>query len=254
MTVLATSREQLGVTGEVAWRVPSLPSPPDRRAFRRSRRCRSTTPSTCSSTGRDGPDPSFAVNDVERARHRADLPSSRRHPVGGGAGRGPLPAPEHRADRGRARRPVPLADRRTAHGVAPPADAGRLGRMELRPPRRCGAPGAAPARGVRRARSRSERPRPSSRRRATWTRSRCSTRSAASSTRAWCSCDESDDPETRSLPAARDDPRVRGQPRPRRRRARRVADAHAGLVVRTRRGPARHRPDRRRDRNGGREP
>jgi predicted ATPase/DNA-binding CsgD family transcriptional regulator len=28
VSVLATSREQLGVTGEVAWRVPSLPSPP----------------------------------------------------------------------------------------------------------------------------------------------------------------------------------------------------------------------------------
>ena len=28
VTVLATSREQLGVTGEIAWRVPSLPSPP----------------------------------------------------------------------------------------------------------------------------------------------------------------------------------------------------------------------------------
>ena len=28
VSVLATSREQLGVAGEVAWRVPSLPSPP----------------------------------------------------------------------------------------------------------------------------------------------------------------------------------------------------------------------------------
>ena len=56
VTVLATSREQLGVTGEIAWRVPSLSSPQPTR-FRRSRRCRSTTPSRCSSTGRDGPDP-----------------------------------------------------------------------------------------------------------------------------------------------------------------------------------------------------
>ena len=86
----------------------------------------------------------------QRARHCADLPSSRRHPVGGGTGGGPVPPPEHRADRGRARRSVPLADRRTPRGVAPAADARRLRRVELRPPRRCGAPCLTPAGGVRR--------------------------------------------------------------------------------------------------------
>ena len=124
VSVLATSREQLGVAGEVAWRVPSLPSPP-RDALvpvetlsqydavnlfvDRARRAR----------------PSFTVNEANAAADRPGLPPSGRHPVGGGAGRGPLSTPEHRADRQRAGRPLPPADRRIADGDAASADAWR---------------------------------------------------------------------------------------------------------------------------------
>ena len=56
-SVLATSREPLGVPGEITWRVPSLRCPDLERPRRRSRRCRSTTPSSCSSSGPVAPDP-----------------------------------------------------------------------------------------------------------------------------------------------------------------------------------------------------
>ena len=46
-SVLATSREPLGVPGEVVWRVPSLSAPPADEP-RRFRCCRSTTQCVCS--------------------------------------------------------------------------------------------------------------------------------------------------------------------------------------------------------------
>ena len=166
VTVLATSREQLGVTGEIAWRVPSLSSPPTdelpggRGAVAVRRRQPVRRPGSTSPT-------LVRCERGQRARHRSDLPSARRDPVGGGTGGGPVPPPEHRADRDRARRPVPLADRRTTRGAAPATDARRLRRLELRPPRRHGAQRPATSRGVRRGRSRSKQPKPSPRLRVT---------------------------------------------------------------------------------------
>ena len=53
VTVLATSREPLGVPGEVIWRVPSLDAPPaDETPSLRP--CRNMTPLSCSPTGPGG--------------------------------------------------------------------------------------------------------------------------------------------------------------------------------------------------------
>ena len=186
VSILATSREQLGVAGEVAWRVPSLPSPPRDTmlvgrgavAVRRRQPVR-----------RPGPAGTAVVQRQRRQRglDRADLPSAGRHPARRRVGRRPLPAPQHRPDRHRAGRPLPAADRRIADGDASPADAGGVGRVELRPARRAGATGAATPRRVRRTVLVGGRRGGRRRLSATSTRSPCSTRSAGSSTRASCS-------------------------------------------------------------------
>ena len=127
--VLATSRESLAVSGEVTWRVRSLSTPPVETSLAvpslsqyeavrlfidRARRAR----------------PTFVVSEAERARHRPDLPSARRHPARPGAGGGSLPADVGRADRRRARRSLPPPHGRCADGASPPADAGCVGRLE----------------------------------------------------------------------------------------------------------------------------
>ena len=150
VTVLATSREQLGVAGEVAWRVPSLPTPPRGTPLPvqalsqydavnlfvdRAKRAR----------------PSFSVTDTNAAAvaqicHRLDgIPLA----VELAAARCRHLSTEQIA--------TELDDRfRLLTGGsrmvdAPSADLGRVGRMEPRPPRRHGATGAAPTRCVRRA-------------------------------------------------------------------------------------------------------
>ena len=134
-SVLTTSREPLGVPGEITWRVPSMRCPsldggrrrPGAVAVRRGRPVRRAGP----------PGPTVLRGQRrQRARHRPDLPPPRRHPARPRAGRRPLPAAVGRAHRRRARRPVPAADRRSPHGHGPPADPGRLGRLEPRPTRR----------------------------------------------------------------------------------------------------------------------
>ena len=55
VTVLASSREILGLPGEVAWRVPPSPSPPPSRPA--SRTCRALTPWPCSASGPEARSP-----------------------------------------------------------------------------------------------------------------------------------------------------------------------------------------------------
>ena len=91
-SVLTTSREPLGVPGEITWRVPvaALPRAPERAgrrpdavAVRRRRPVR-----------RAGPPGPTVVRGQRRQRsgRRRDLPPPRRHPAGHRAGRRPLPA------------------------------------------------------------------------------------------------------------------------------------------------------------------
>ena len=64
VTVLATSREQLGVTGEIAWRVPSLSSPPTDERPGRRRRCPQYDAVNLFVDRARRARPSFVVNDV----------------------------------------------------------------------------------------------------------------------------------------------------------------------------------------------
>jgi len=63
LTVLATSREPLGVPGEVSWRVPSLPAPPSRAPINGRRPRRGTRRCSCSPTGRARARPGFALDE-----------------------------------------------------------------------------------------------------------------------------------------------------------------------------------------------
>ena len=74
LTLLATSREPIGVAGEVSWRVPSLSLADEAIELftDRARRAR----------------PGFRVTDDERRRRGRDLPAPRRHAAGDRAGGG----------------------------------------------------------------------------------------------------------------------------------------------------------------------
>ena len=148
VNVLATAREPLGVPGEVTWRVHSLSAPPPETTLR----CPpsgSTTPSDCSSIEPAGPArPSWCPTRTLRPSLRSATGStaSRSHwswrPRAAGRCR-------RSGSRG-ARRPVPPPHGRCAHGASSTADAGGVGRLELRPVGR-GRAGAVPsARSVRR--------------------------------------------------------------------------------------------------------
>ena len=110
LRILVTSREPLGVPGELAWRVPSLDDAAATRLF--SERA-SQVASGVSGRG------------FRRRGGSADLPAPRRAAAGHRAGRRPgahdAPGPHRR----RPRRPVPAAHRREPHRLAPPADAAR---------------------------------------------------------------------------------------------------------------------------------
>ena len=131
LTILATSRAPLGLENEVEWRVPPLSLPPEqapepldalwtfgcRESVHRARPRRQAT---------------AAGQRRDRPCDRADLPRPGRDPArdracGRAGGRDVRPG-----DRGWARRSLPAADRRRARADAPPADAPRVGRLELR--------------------------------------------------------------------------------------------------------------------------
>ena len=122
LRVLATSREPLGVAGEVAWRVPSLDRV-DRRSpcswSERNRHGRGSCPT---------PKPATAIAQIAERLDgiplAIELAAARvrmMHPTRIAAG---------------ARRPLPAAHRRQPHGDAAPADTRSLGRVELRAARR----------------------------------------------------------------------------------------------------------------------
>ena len=133
VSVLATSRELLGVPGEVAWRVPSMTTPdasfrsvPHLEAFDAAllflERARQARPNLALDDRASGP----------RCRHL--------HPVGGHsagdrARRGARALALARSVGDRSQRCLPSADRWCAHGAASPADVVRVDRVERRPPR-----------------------------------------------------------------------------------------------------------------------
>ena len=118
LTFLATSREPIGVAGEVSWRVPSL-SLADEAIELFTDRARHARPE-------------FAVTDDNVATVARDLHAPRRlaagDRAGGGAGAGPVADRDPRQPA----RPVPVIDRRRAHRGTPPADTARLGRLVAR--------------------------------------------------------------------------------------------------------------------------
>ncbi len=123
--VLATSREALGVPGEVlfAGAAAGAAAAAVRLFAERATRGRAGHP-------------------VRRAGHRGrrrHLRPPRRPAAGHRAGRRPRPGARRHPDRHPPRRPLPPAHRRLAHRPAPPADAPGRRRLELRPAGRRGA-------------------------------------------------------------------------------------------------------------------
>ena len=144
LRVLATSREPLGLTGELLWEVPPLAVPPERDSTRSGAPPRPG----CSPPA---PPPSSAVSaSTRRPRRRggAALPPARRPAAGPGAGRDPGARARRAGRGGPARRPVPAAHHRAAGHAAPAADADRGDRLELGPADRGRPGGAGPAGGV----------------------------------------------------------------------------------------------------------
>ena len=134
LAVLATSRQALDVPGEVVWRVPSMAVPTHTAADRSSGRRLRRGPAVL--RARRARPSRLRVRARQRGRDRHDLPSAST------ASRSPSSSPRHVSARwgstrsSRARRPLPSAHRRRPHPAAPPADARRVGRLELRPARR----------------------------------------------------------------------------------------------------------------------
>ena len=134
LTILATSREPLGVPGELSWRVPSLSLADDAIELfaERARRAR----------------PDFVVNDDNAALVQ-------RSAAAWMACRWPSSLPRHGFARcrwprfGQPARPLPVADRRCAHRGTPPADAARFGGLVACPADRTRAGLVPPAGGVR---------------------------------------------------------------------------------------------------------
>ena len=149
LTLVATSREPLGVPGETAWRVPSMPAPDPANlqpveTFSQFDAVRLFLDRATKAR------PELRAHRRQRRRRRADLPSTRGHSARGGAGGGARAQPARRDGGGRARRPLPPVDRRRPHRPPPAADAASLRRLELRPTLRARARSLPPPVGVRR--------------------------------------------------------------------------------------------------------
>ena len=128
-SVLATSREPLGVPGEVTWRVPSLAAPPVENALAVSALSQYDAVRLFLDRARRAR-PSFAVTEQNAPAIAQILLPPRRDPIGRRTGGGPLPATVGRADRPGTRRPFSAAYRWGAHGPAPPPHPGRVDRLE----------------------------------------------------------------------------------------------------------------------------
>ena len=129
--VLATSQEPLKLatsrsTGSARWRCPDTPSLARRRGGRRGRAVR---------RARAGRGPALRADRRQRGDGGRDLPPARRHSARDRARRGAGAAARRRRPVRAAERPLSRADRRRAPRAAPPPDAARRARMELRPAR-----------------------------------------------------------------------------------------------------------------------
>ncbi len=146
LTILATSREPLGVPGESVRPVEPprpRPGPPPLRGARRRR------------------PPGRADRAPGHGRRRGDLPPPRRPAARHRTGRRPAPVAHPAPDRRPPRRPLPPPHLREPHGPAPPADPAGRRRLVLGPARRTGAHRPARAVRVRFTAGTSRRPRPS---------------------------------------------------------------------------------------------
>ena len=128
--ILATSREPLGVPGEVTWRVPSLPFPADPLLVPPEDLARFGAVQLFADRARQAR-PRLRGHRRERRRGGRDLRPAGRDPAGHRAGRGASPDLFRRPDRRRAARPVRAADRGPAHRDAPPADPRGVRGLEL---------------------------------------------------------------------------------------------------------------------------
>ena len=138
LSVLATSRVRLRLTGEQELPLSPLPAPPTRpdrpRAPVRERRRPALRRS------RAGRLPRLRPDRGQLRGGRRDLPSTRRPAAGDRTGRGEGPAADAGDAADSAVQPPPPADRRPGRRPAPPADDARRHRLELRAaePRRAG--------------------------------------------------------------------------------------------------------------------
>ena len=133
--VLATSREPLSVPGETVWRVPSLDVPDPSLVQTPLSRSNDPTPPDCSSIERAGLDP-ISLSPTPVLTPWLGSVATRWDSAVDRAGRRPMSQSGGRANRPRARRPLPVAHRRRPYGVGAPADAQGVARLEPRSARR----------------------------------------------------------------------------------------------------------------------
>ena len=127
LTVVATSREGLGVPGETLYPLRSLSLPTDEGLGDRSRlRCRTTL----RGAGRVGGTRLWGARGQRRCGGR-DLSPPGRHAAGHRVGGGPAQDALRGGDRGAARRPIPHPHRRQQDRTAPPPDARGRHLLEL---------------------------------------------------------------------------------------------------------------------------
>ena len=98
LTILASSREQLGVSGEAAYRVPSLSLPDPRQAPEVDALSHYEAVQLFVDRARLAL-PEFAITAENAARHRADLPAARRDSARDRVGRRPREGAGRRSDR-----------------------------------------------------------------------------------------------------------------------------------------------------------
>ena len=115
LRILATSREPLGVAGEVVWRVPSLALPdPDQLPRRRRAGC-DPKPCSCSSSAPQAVLPDFALTADNAAAVAQICRRLDGIPLAIELAAARVAAADGRADRRPAGRPLPPADRRQPH-------------------------------------------------------------------------------------------------------------------------------------------
>ncbi len=149
VTILASSRERLHVSGECVLEVPALAGA--RGAARGVGAVRAGV-RRGAAVSRSRARGAAVVRDHGRQCRECgrDLSPARRHPARHRARGRTRAEPERSANRAPPRRSLPSAHRRRSHGDAAPAHVARAHRLELRPPDRARARGVPAACGVRR--------------------------------------------------------------------------------------------------------